>query len=359
MKRYSETVLNGHPDKFCDIVADRIIREAYRFDPGAYAQIEVAVWSDHIFLTGALVTKHETGIGLRDVIVRVGDEIGYTPGNHIDVRRYTIHDHVCRLTGDPGKWTRFVNDQCIITGYAGYDHKTRFLPPEHFVSWYFRESLITAMQNGVLKGHGPDGKVLVVIDENGGDWHIRTLLVTLQQKEHHPFMQFTGECFEALQSAYTALQLSDNRWLIPWKDIKVLINPNGPLLNGGSDGDNGQTGRKLVMDYYGPRIPLGGGALYGKDLSHIDRLGSMAARRYALDLVEAGATEVLVKVCYAPGMEEPLDIILQSDVKPHTDPHAFFGFSRMRDMIDTGLLNYNLEQLGTFYNRELAFNEMG
>ena len=35
-------------------------------------------------------------------------------------------------------------------------------------------------------------------------------------------------------------------------DIELIINPNGPLLNGGSDGDNGQTGRKLVMDYYGP-----------------------------------------------------------------------------------------------------------
>ena len=38
------------------------------------------------------------------------------------------------------------------------------------------------------------------------------------------------------------------------EDIELLINPNGPLLNGGSDGDNGQTGRKLVMDYYGPRV---------------------------------------------------------------------------------------------------------
>ena len=44
----------------------------------------------------------------------------------------------------------------------------------------------------------------------------------------------------------------------------MLMNPNGPLVCAGSDADNGQTGRKLAVDYYGPRIPIGGGALYGQ-----------------------------------------------------------------------------------------------
>ena len=35
-----------------------------------------------------------------------------------------------------------------------------------------------------------------------------------------------------------------------------MVNPNGPLSDAGSRKDNGQTGRKLVMDYYGPRVPL-------------------------------------------------------------------------------------------------------
>ena len=68
-----------------------------------------------------------------------------------------------------------------------------------------------------------------------------------------------------------------------------MLNPNGPLLNGGSDGDNGQTGRKLVMDYYGPRVPIGGGALSGKDPTHIDRVGARRAREMALREVSEGA----------------------------------------------------------------------
>lgn len=32
------------------------------------------------------------------------------------------------------------------------------------------------------------------------------------------------------------------------------------------------------MDYYGPRVPLGGGAIYGKDPTHVDRFGARKAR---------------------------------------------------------------------------------
>ena len=43
MRRYSEVVFNGHPDKFCDILADRIIRQAYQTDPDASAHVEISV----------------------------------------------------------------------------------------------------------------------------------------------------------------------------------------------------------------------------------------------------------------------------------------------------------------------------
>jgi S-adenosylmethionine synthetase len=92
-----------------------------------------------------------------------------------------------------------------------------------------------------------------------------------------------------LRGAYASLRANDRRWTTPFDDIELFINPNGVLLNGGSEGDNGQTGRKLVVDYYGPRVAIGGGALSGKDLSHIDRAGAYAARHAALHAVQTGA----------------------------------------------------------------------
>ena len=57
MIRMSEVVLPGHPDKFCDQVADAIVAECYTVDPRAYCQVEVSVWCDQVFLTGGIVTR--------------------------------------------------------------------------------------------------------------------------------------------------------------------------------------------------------------------------------------------------------------------------------------------------------------
>ena len=100
------------------------------------------------------------------------------------------------------------------------------------------------------------------------------MLITLQQLESKDFIQLTKEIEVVAAQAYAALQEADPRWVAKWSDVALKINPNGPLTNGGSDGDNGQTGRKLAMDYYGTRVPQGGGAPSGKHLTHIDRLGS-------------------------------------------------------------------------------------
>ena len=198
MKRYSEVVLNGHPDKFCDLIADRIIRHAYKSDNEAYAQIEVAVWSDQLFLTGAVVTKQKLEYDLREIIIQIGEEIGYTKDNHIDVTQYKIHNHICWFTDKPQEWTHFVNDQSIVIGYAGYNEKTNFLPPEHFAAWYFRENIIKDLKDGSLKDQGPDGKILIVIDENENEWRIKKFLLTLQQKENYAYTDFTFDCSKLL-----------------------------------------------------------------------------------------------------------------------------------------------------------------
>jgi S-adenosylmethionine synthetase len=41
------------------------------------------------------------------------------------------------------------------------------------------------------------------------------------------------------------------------------MNEADPFTEGGPMNDNGQTGRKLVMDFYGPHAAIGGGTLSG------------------------------------------------------------------------------------------------
>lgn len=78
---------------------------------------------------------------------------------------------------------------------------------------------------------------------------------------------------------------------------------------GGSYSDNGQTGPKLVMDFYGPRLPIGGGALSGKCFGFIDRLAAYAARQAAVTAVVNGAATCQVTLVYSPWRQAPLEVI--------------------------------------------------
>src|SRR5262249_19614902 len=124
MIRVAEAVLDGHPDKFCDILADQLLAEIFAAEPRSSAQIEVAVWRDVLWFSGGILSASPIQINLPQLAQRVGQEIGYTPENHIDVQRYRIQDEMCWDVSNPLGWSENVNDQSIVIGWAGYDSKT-------------------------------------------------------------------------------------------------------------------------------------------------------------------------------------------------------------------------------------------
>jgi S-adenosylmethionine synthetase len=333
MIRLSEAVLPGHPDKFCDLVADAIVQEATRIDRDAYAQVEVAVWSDQLWISGGVATRTPFEKPLAQIVIEAGQSIGLSRDNWIDAARYRIHSALCIETRDPTLWSSHVNDQSIVVGWAGYDAKVAYLPPEHFLALALRDALFASCRTGRLSGHGPDGKVLVRLREENGCFQVEHLLVTLQQREGAQFLPFVGAVGNVLQEAYSKLQASDVRWLAPFDSIELLINPNGPLIQAGSDGDNGQTGRKLVADFYGPRIPIGGGALSGKHWTHIDRIGAHAARKAAIRAVRTGAEECLLRIAYAPGVDAPLDLVVEMVGGGNAPQMSAFCHSSLRDCL--------------------------
>lgn len=137
-----------------------------------------------------------------------------------------------------------------------------------------------------------------------------------------------------------------------------MINPNGPLINGGSDGDNGQTGRKLAMDYYGPRVPIGGGALSGKHLSHIDRIAAYAAREAAVRAVQSGAGECLVRLAYAPNISLPLDVYYEMNGRGSREGAGFFDHARMVARYGGAMISAELARGRHFLDHELPWNGM-
>ena len=83
------------------------------------------------------------------------------------------------------------------------------------------------------------------------------------------------------------------------------LNGAGDFCQGGPHGDNGLSGKKLVVDHYGPTVPIGGGALCGKDPHKIDRCGALRARQLAKTLCRQGAQEAWVTLSWAPGESVP------------------------------------------------------
>lgn len=214
-------------------------------------------------------------------------------------------------------------------------------------------------QAGPLAGEGPDGKILVRLREHAEAWQLEHVLVTLQQREQTPFVDLAVRVATALRETYQRVRDRDPRWVAAFDDVELLVNPNGPLVYGGSEGDNGQTGRKLVVDYYGPRIAIGGGALAGKDFSHIDRAAAYAARHAAVHAVQGGARECRVTLAYAPNCDAPLDLVYEMDGRGARQPQRWFAHSAMRQRYDAESFTNSLARGHHFFDSSRAWNQPG
>ncbi len=214
------------------------------------------------------------------------------------------------LTSGPLEDRSRACDQCVVTGYAMGLAETQFLPVEHWLAnrlarpWREAPDLVL----------GPDGKVLVVVEEReaGSDapsFRLRGLSCSIEQRErgypvelHREVRLLLEEEMEGLHRGFPQLD--------PDLPKSLRVNAAGTFSRGGPCGDNGLSGKKLVVDAYGPRAPIGGGALSGKDFYQVDRAGALHARRLAKQLVRtlpaprdgsAPPREILVLMAWMPG----------------------------------------------------------
>mgnify|MGYP000945624369 FL=1 len=133
---------------------------------------------------------------------------------------------------------------------------------------------------------GPDAKSQVALDEEG---EVDRVILSAQHKSGADFLPLNklAESYKPKRGSY--------------------VNATGAFEIGGFVADSGVTGRKIVVDNYGPRVPVGGGAFSGKDSSKVDRSGAYMARRIAVDFVKSGeASEVLVQIGYSIGVAKPV-----------------------------------------------------
>lgn len=277
--RTAESVSPGHPDKLCDQISDAILDAHLREDPLARVAVDVAGGHGKLFITGE-VSSRAQHVDIPAIVRRLVGEIELI--ENIALQSLEIAAGVD--TGGAG-------DQGIMTGYATSE-TLEFLPLEVVLARQLNEYLYAIWPF--------DGKTQITL----GNGEICSVVASFQ---HAPSLK--------LQQA-VEVWLNDKATS---RDLKIHVNPCGDWQIGGFDADAGLTGRKLAVDNYGPRIPVGGGAFSGKDPSKVDRSAAYMARRIAVDyLKKRQAREVTVRLAYAIGVAEPLEVTVIVDNVPET-----------------------------------------
>jgi len=140
---------------------------------------------------------------------------------------------------------------------------------------------------------------------------------------------------------------------------KFDLNPSGSFVKGGPAGDTGLTGRKIVVDAYGPTVPVGGGAFSGKDPSKVDRSAAYAARHLAKNIVAHNlADKCQIRVAYAIGKAEPYELSVDT-----------FGSQKEKDSVvndfvskfgmKPGVIIERLDLLNVNYREDTLFSHFG
>lgn len=304
MKNYlftSESITEGHPDKICDQIADSILDAALAQDANSKMAVECTIKDDFVLIYGEANTN--AVIDYEAIALNVIKEIGYTEEYHVTVKvnkQSNEINHAVVREGD----SIGAGDQGLMFGYA-CDDTPNYMPAAIDYAHQLAKRLSDVRRaNPMLK---PDGKTQVSIEyENDKVKRIDTVVVSTQHAENA-----SQEEIADLVMKEVILKVLDHNLLD--ENTKYFINPSGSFVVGGSFGDSGTTGRKIVVDTYGGMGRIGGGCFSSKDPSKVDRSAAYYCRYVAKNLVAHGlARRCEIQVAYAIGKAKPVSIMVDT-----------------------------------------------
>lgn len=305
----AESVRAGHPDKFCDQIADAILDAHLAHDPAARVAVEVFVTEGKMIIGGEITSNADVDCG--KIVAETINRIGYSMRDLTDDPKGELKLEICIHKQSPDiaaavdkKQSLGAGDQGIMVGYAT-DETHECMPVPVMLAHRICRRLDELMPR--CPWMGADGKAQVTVAyENDKPVAITALVISIQhgaEIDRKSIKRFIGK--EVLSRVIPSELLK--------ADTKILINPSGAFVLGGPAADTGLTGRKLAVDQYGPVAHLGGGALSGKDVTKVDRSGAYAARWVAKNIVAAGmAKRCEVQIAYAIGRSEPVSITVDT-----------------------------------------------
>ena len=297
----AEAVRVGHPDKFCDQLADRLLDEHLKGDPNTRAAIEVMAADGKILVAGEVTT--EANVDVERVLKQLCAEVGYTMDElstdgslSLEVRLNSQSPDIAQAVGEGDRLG--AGDQGIMAGYATDETPERMPLPV-----VLAQKLCRGLDEGRIPWLKPDGKAQVtVLYQDDVPVAVSAIVVSVQHDA-----DVSVETIRKTVKEEVIRKVIPEKYLRP--GTRLLINPSGRFVLGGPAADTGLTGRKLAVDAYGPVAHIGGGSFSGKDSTKVDRTGAYAARWVAKSIVDAGlAKRCEVQLAYAIGRELPVSV---------------------------------------------------
>ena len=311
MNDHAEYVSPGHPDRLADAIAEGIVTAALQQKRDALVGVEVAVHRGCVFIDGRIAagpTRVDVDRIVREVYTRAGYGGAWmpAPGNLV------ITTDLCEeeLPEQEADIRPFSDDQNIVIGYACGGPQTNYLPLAHWVAGELGRRLFARLRGDpvLARTFGPDFKILASLEvasrTSPAEW--RQLIFSVQhtpelssEEQHRILLPMIGGILADLEaSGLPGISSS-------FSPRRLILNGAGAFATGGPEGDNGLSGKKLVIDHYGPLVAIGGGAICGKDPHKVDKCGAVRARQWAKQLVRAGVDEARVTLGWAPGGDSP------------------------------------------------------
>ncbi|MEI8337527.1 MAG: methionine adenosyltransferase domain-containing protein [bacterium] len=271
MKWTAESVTPKHPDKLCDRISDSILDACLAQDPYSRVAMETCGGHGIVTVTGELTTN--AYVDIREIVEKI---LGKPYGVQINVVKQSNEIAQGVNIGGAG-------DQGVMVGFATKE-TPELMPKEVMLARSLGKYIYDTYSSF-------DGKTQITWDSE--DDSIETVVASFQN------------------TTKADLEKYINEWLKDKKvkaDLKIHANPAGDWNIGGFDADTGLTGRKIVVDQYGLRCPIGGGAFSGKDSTKVDRSGAYIARKQAISILNSNTDykEVTFYLGYAIGIAEPV-----------------------------------------------------